>query len=72
MRTTVDLPEDLHALARQLAHDTNRSMSEVIAALIRDGLAVESRSTTASRRGFPVVTVGHPVTSQDVRSLDDE
>jgi hypothetical protein len=38
MRTTIDLPADLHHLARQLAHDNNQSMSDVVVALARAGL----------------------------------
>ncbi len=72
MRTTVDLPDELHALARQLAHDANRSMSEVITDLIRLGLRRDRPEQTASRRGIPQVSVGRLVTSEDVRSLDDE
>lgn len=72
MRTTIDLPDDLHALARQLAHDTGRSMSEVVAELMRGGLARPDAEPQRSRRGMPVVTVGRPVTAEDVRSLDDE
>lgn len=38
MRTTIDLPDDLHQLARQIADESSRSMSEVVAELIRLGL----------------------------------
>jgi hypothetical protein len=72
MRTTIDLPDELHELARQLAHDANRSMSEVIAELIRTGLRRDRSEPLSSHRGVPLVTVGRPVTAEDVRSLDDE
>jgi predicted transcriptional regulator len=72
MRTTVDLPDDLHELARQLAHDERRSMSEVIADLIRRGIAGPAPVPTAGPLGLPVVSVGRVVTADDVRSLDDE
>ncbi len=72
VRTTIDLPDDLHELARQLAHEGNRSMSEVIAELIRLGLRQGRSEPTSSRRGMPLVSVGRPVTAEDVRSLDDE
>ena len=72
MRTTIDLPEDLHELARQLAHDGNRSMSQVIADLIRLGLGQPRSEPSSSRRGVPVVSVGRPVTAEDVRALDDD
>jgi predicted transcriptional regulator len=74
MRTTIDLPDDLHDLARQLAHDGNRSMSEVIAELIRLGLrrGVPVPAVATSVRGMPQLSVGRTVTAEDVRSLDDD
>ena len=73
MRTTIDLPADLHDLARQLAHENNQSMSEVVVALARAGLQSQSPSPMpTSARGLPIVQVGRPITAEDVRSLDDE
>lgn len=72
MRTTIDLPDDLHALARQLAHDGNRSMSDVVAELIRRGLRPQHTHPVSSRRGMPVVSIGRPITAEHVRSLDDD
>jgi predicted transcriptional regulator len=72
MRTTIDLPDDLHELARQLAHEGNRSMSEVVTELIRLGLQQNRAEPTTGARGLPVVVVGRPVTAEDVRSLDDD
>jgi len=72
MRTTVDLPEEIHNLARQLAHEANRSMSEVIADLIRLGMNQGSSAVEIGTRGLPQVSVGRPITAQDVRSLEDD
>lgn len=72
MRTTVDLPDDLHELARQLAHDGDRSVSEVIAELIRQGLRREPQEMASSPRGMPLLSVGRTITPEDVRSLEDE
>lgn len=72
MRTTIDLPDDLHELARELAHQSNRSMSEVIADLVRQGLRRRAADLRSSRRGMPLISVGRPVTAEDVRALDDE
>ncbi len=74
MRTTIDLPDDLHKLAQAIARDTQRTLSETVADLIRRGLASESSAGMAvdPKTGFPVVRVGRIVTSQDVRSLEDE
>lgn len=72
MRTTIDLPDDVHQLARQLAHDSNRSMSEVITELVRLGIRRELAAPARTRRGMPVVAVGRAVTGEDVRTLEDE
>ncbi len=72
MRTTVDLPDDLHDVARELAHQEGRSMSDVIADLVRLGLRRDVVAPAASVRGLPVVSVGRTITAEDVRSLDDE
>lgn len=72
MRTTIDLPDDLHELARQLAHDENRSMSEVISELIRLGVRRPPAEVATTGRGLPQLSVGRPITAEDVRSLDDD
>ncbi|TFH15635.1 MAG: antitoxin [Acidimicrobiales bacterium] len=72
MRTTIDLPADLHAVARQIAHDENRSMSSVIEDLIRQSLHRDVPAMSTTTRGMPQVSVGRPITAEDVRSLDDE
>jgi Arc/MetJ family transcription regulator len=74
MRTTVDLPADLHAQALAIARDTHRSLSETVAFLMRRGLG-ESRAaavTHSAVTGLPVVRVGRMITSEDVRSLEDD
>ena len=74
MRTTIDLPQDLHEKAKRIAHDTSRTLSETVADLIRRGL--ESRPAApvecSARTGLPVVSIGRIVTSEDVRSVDDD
>lgn len=80
MRTTVDLPEDLHRIAASLARDTDRSMSQVVEYLMRRGLEpargvgetapppyVVDRTT-----GLPVVRSPRTITSDDVKALEDE
>ena len=44
MRTTVDLPEDLHRIVTSLATHTRRSLSQTAADLMRLGLAAPTRS----------------------------
>jgi hypothetical protein len=38
VRTTIDLPDDLHKQALAIARDTQRTLSETVADLIRRGL----------------------------------
>lgn len=72
MRTTIDLADDLHELARRTAHGQRRSLSAVLDEWIRKGLAGESGKLNDGPLGFPVVTLGRPVTQEDVDALDDE
>ncbi|MCV7229365.1 antitoxin [Mycolicibacterium komossense] len=74
MRTTIDLPDDLHKQAQAIARDTHRTMSQIVADLMRRGLNTASARPTSTdpRTGLPVVSVGRVVTSEDVRSLEDE
>lgn len=74
MRTTIDLPEDLHRQALSIARDTMRTLSETVADLMRRGLgqghaAEVSRST---RTGLPVVSLGTTISTEDVRALEDD
>lgn len=71
MRTTVDLPDDIHDLARELAHQQNRTMSDVLTELIRMGLT-PSEPGLPSPTGMPTISVGRTVTAEDVRSLEDD
>jgi Arc/MetJ family transcription regulator len=74
MRTTIDLPEDLHKQALAIARDTHRTLSETVADLIRRGLGAgrPAALSTDPRTGLPLVSIGTVVTSEDVRSLEDE
>ena len=75
MRTTIDLPPDLHALARELAHQQNKTMSQVITDCVRSVLGItpnEGLRVETAPSGWPVVKLGRPVTAEDVRTLEDE
>jgi hypothetical protein len=73
MRTTLDLPDHVHALVRELAHQQDKSMGTVVAELIMAARApTRSKEQAFGARGFPVVSVGRPVTLEDVASLEDE
>jgi len=74
MRTTIDLPDDLHAQAAAIARDTHQSLSQTVASLIRRGLSSEHSGevVTSERTGLPVVHLGRMITSEDVRRLEDD
>jgi hypothetical protein len=76
MRTTVDLPPAVHRRAVQLAKQRRQSLSSVIAELATYGLSRLNEPlvvTTDPQSGFPVVSLGRQITSEDVaNALDDE
>lgn len=74
MRTTIDLPEDLHRQALSIARDTSRSLSETVADLIRRGLGGGGGTevTTSPITGLPVVHLGTTISTDDVRALEDD
>lgn len=75
MRTTIDLPPELHALAREIAHQQHKTMSQVITECIQRGLGIAPDPTLrigTTDSGWPIVTLGRTVTAEDVRSLEDE
>jgi Arc/MetJ family transcription regulator len=74
MRTTIDIPDDLHAQAVALARDTHQSLSKTVAGLIRRGLSSGNPGEIARspRTGLPVAHLGKIITSEDVRRLEDD
>jgi hypothetical protein len=75
VRTTIDLPADLHRIAVSLARDSGRSLSETVAALMRRALGAQEggEDYVSLVTGLPVVRLGSgPITTEDVRALDDE
>ncbi len=76
MRTTVDLPPAVHRRAVELAKARGRSLSATIADLTIRGLGQSDQPIEIrvdDRSGFPVISVGRRVSSEDVAAaLDDE
>jgi hypothetical protein len=80
MRTTIELPDDLHRIATSLAHHTGRSLGQTVAELMRRGLAADAGRvadapavyTVHPQTGLPVVASLQPVTDDDIKALDDE
>ena len=74
VRTTVDLPEDIHRLTVAIARDSGSSLSETIARLLRAALAGPGpvQVSTSPNTGLKVATLERVITSEDVRSLEDD
>lgn len=74
VRTTIDIPDDLHRQALAIACDTSRTLSEIVAELMRRGLGQgkSSQTSRSPRTGTPVVSLGKVITTDDVRSLEDD
>ena len=82
MRTTIDLPPDLHSVMHSLASSQRRSLSKVAVELMRRGLEAQSAGlaglagaaapTPSPDTGLPLVRFPRIVSSEDVRALDDE
>jgi len=74
VRTTIDLPPDLHEAARSIARDRGTTLSEAVADLIRRGLGQGGAVTygRSATTGLPSARVGRVVTRDDVRSLEDD
>lgn len=74
MRTTIDLPADIHAAATAIARDAGTSLSDVVTKLVRSALGNggTTRVSTSPQTGLRVISVGRVVTSADVRALEDE
>jgi hypothetical protein len=49
MRTTLEIDDDLHELARRIAFEQRRSLGDVVSELIRQGLAAEARRPVERR-----------------------
>jgi hypothetical protein len=75
MRTTVDLPPAVHRRALEIAKRRGASLSAVVAELAVRGLSQLDEPVvvrTDERSGFPVISVGRRVTSEQVAAALDE
>ena len=81
MRTTVNLPADLHNAVASIAAHSRKSMNQTVADLIRRALAQPALPVEAAARalvrvdkatGLPTVRSPRPVSSEDVRALEDD
>jgi hypothetical protein len=75
MRTTIDLPEDLHRAALSLARDRGQSLSQTVSELVSRALIPVTGTTAVDvdpDTGLPLVRLGTPVTTEMVRAAVDE
>ena len=74
MRTTIDLPADLHQLTSAVARSRRQTLSQTIADILRQALISDDQPTvsTSPITGLPVVDLGRPITPDDVAAVDDE
>ena len=75
MRTTIDLPEDLHRLAKEIAHDKSCTFSQAVSWLMRRGVGqtLETPRLGVNKlTGFPSFETGRIITSEDVKRLEDD
>lgn len=74
MRTTIDIPDDLHRQVVSIARDTERTLSETVVELMRRGMGqgAVAEQVPSERTGLPVVRIGKVTTTEDVRSLEDD
>jgi hypothetical protein len=81
MRTTIDLPADLHQAVVSIAAHGRKSMNQTVAELIRRGLAHPPLAPDTAARsglrvdkstGLPLIRSPRPVTPEDIRALEDE
>lgn len=59
MKTTLNLPDDLFRTIKIRAAEQNRKLQDVIADLLRRGLAMES-SQPKGKVQFPLIVGGYP------------
>ena len=74
MRTTIDLPADLHQLTTAVARSRRQTLSQTIADILRHALISgdEPAVSTSAATRLPVVQLGRPITPDDVAGVDDE
>ena len=81
MRTTVNLPPDLHNAVASIAAHSRKSMNQTVADLIRRAPAppatpVDPADIALARvdqvTGLPTVRSPRPVSAEDVRALEDD
>jgi hypothetical protein len=73
VRTTLDIPDQAYYLAKSIARDQNRGLGRVVGDLIlQSAKGAKGASIEMSDYGFPTFRCARPVTTEDVKALDEE
>lgn len=73
MRTTLDIPDEAYYLAKGIATDQRRSLGSVVGDLIlKSAQGEHDASITIRDYSFPTFRCARPVSSADVKALEDE
>jgi len=74
MRTTIDIPDELHRITMAIARDHGASFSATVARLLQLALGAGGTAAVvpAERTGMEVLRLGRTITAADVRALDDD
>jgi hypothetical protein len=73
VRTTLDIPDEAYYIAKAIARDRSHSLGRVVGDLIlHAAIGAKSASIQMSDYGFPIFRCARPVTTEDVKALDDE
>jgi hypothetical protein len=73
VRTTLDITDEAYYIAKTIARDQNRSLGRVVGDLIlQSSKGVKAGSIAMSDYGFPTFRCTRPVSTEDVKALDDE
>ena len=73
VRTTLDISDEAYYIAKAIARDRNRSLGRVVGDLIlQSSKGAKGASIEMSDYGFPTFRCARPVTTEDVKALDDE
>ena len=73
VRTTIDIADEAYYIAKAIARDRNLSLGRVVGDLILQSVKVsKGAEISVSDYDFPIFRCARPVTTEDVKALDDE
>ncbi len=74
MRTTIDLPDDLHRAVMVIARDRHQTLSRTVEGLMRAALTHDDRTPVEidPDSGLPTVRIGRRITADDVAAIEED